>query len=106
LVRLVCFLKRKPGTTRSEFDAYWRDHHGPLVASTKSGSHVRRYEQLPAATDGEWDGITEQWFDSVESFYASIAEDDYKLIEADIPKFLDVDNLVFMLTDEPRTVIG
>src|ERR1700730_7652348 len=92
-----------------EFHAYWRDKHGPLVASTRSGSHVLRYEQHPRVSqerggDG-WDGVTEQWYESVEEFYASLQEDDYRLIDEDTRKFLDVDRLEFILTDEPRVVM-
>jgi len=111
VVKLICFLKRKPGMSPEEFHAYWRDHHGPLVASTKSGSHVLRYEQNPRALkdyrrdDQGFDGVTEQWFASLEDFYASLAEDDYRLIDEDIQKFLDVDNLAFIMTEEPRVVI-
>ena len=95
-----------------EFHAYWRDHHGPLIATTRSGSHVRRYEQhvradyRPGRPDDGWDGVTEQWFDSVEDFYASLAEDDYHLIDEDTRRFLDVERLQFILTEEPRVVIG
>lgn len=111
MVKLICFLKRRPGMSRDEFLSYWRDKHGPLVAGTKSGSHVIRYEQHPRATadaaqdpDG-WDGVTEQWFSSLDDFYASLEENDYKDIEADIPKFLDAEKLVFIMTDEPTVVI-
>jgi uncharacterized protein (TIGR02118 family) len=105
VIRLICLLKRKPGLSREEFEAYWRDVHGPLVASTKSASHVRRYEQHPAASDDGWDGVTIQWFDSVDAFYASLREDDYKLIDADTHRFLDVAALQFVLTEEPRVVM-
>jgi len=111
VVKLICFVKRKPGSSPEEFHAYWRDHHGPLVASTRSGSHVLRYEQNPRALatyrrdDDGYDGVTEQWFESLEEFYASIAEDDYTRIEEDLPKFLDVDRLLFVMTEEPRVVI-
>ena len=109
MIKLICFLKRKPGMTSEEFHAYWRDRHGPLVASTKSGSHVLRYEQCPRVVgergqDG-WDGVTEQWFASADDFYASLQEDDYRLIDEDTRKFLDVDALQFILTEEPHVVI-
>jgi uncharacterized protein (TIGR02118 family) len=107
MVKLICFLKRRPGMTHEEFDAYWRERHGPLVASTKSARHVLRYEQHPPAEPGgPWDGVTEQWFESVDAFYASLKEDDYHLIDADLPNFLDVSALQFLLTDEPRVVIS
>ena len=111
MVKLICFLKRKPGMSPQDFHAYWRDHHGPLVAGTKSGSHVLRYEQNPRPLsdyrpdDTGWDGVTEQWFESAESFRASLLEDDYHLIDADTRVFLDVDALEFVITEEPRVVI-
>ena len=67
-----------------EFHAYWRDHHGPLVASTASGSHVIRYVQHHRALqdysgdhDPGYDGVTEQWFASMDEYRAHIAEPDF-----------------------------
>lgn len=112
MVKLICFLKRRPGMTVEEFHTYWRERHGPLVASTASGSYVLRYEQnhrCPAdyARDQDgFDGVTEQWYASIEDFYKSVQEPDYAEIEADLPKFLDTGRLVFVLTEEPEVVVG
>jgi hypothetical protein len=80
------------------------------VASTKSGGHALRYEQNHRVRD-HWDqpgydGVTEQWFRSVDDFYASLQEDDYHLIEADIAKFIDVDSLEWMITDDAEVIAG
>jgi uncharacterized protein (TIGR02118 family) len=111
MVKLICFLKRKPGMSAEEFHRYWRDHHGPLVASTKSGRHAIRYEQNHRAGDAQehlgaadFDGVTIQWFESVAAFEASVREDDYAVIATDLGKFLDVDKLVWMLTDDAEVV--
>ena len=32
MIKLTCLLKRREGMTPAEFQAYWRDHHGPLIA--------------------------------------------------------------------------
>jgi uncharacterized protein (TIGR02118 family) len=93
-----------------EFHRYWREEHGPLVVSTKSGGHALRYEQNHRVRD-HWDqpgydGVTEQWFRSVDDFYASLQEDDYHLIEADIAKFIDVDSLEWMITDDAEVIAG
>jgi uncharacterized protein (TIGR02118 family) len=109
MVKLICFLKRKPGMSAEDFHTYWREQHGPLVASTKSGGHALRYEQNHRVRehwdqDG-YDGVTEQWFSSTEDFFASLREDDYKLIEEDMPRFLDTDQLVWMITEEPEVVV-
>lgn len=115
VVKLICFLRRKDGLSAEEFHRYWREQHGPLVASTKSGSHVVRYEQNHRAPSDyrrpappglpDYDGVTEQWFRSVEDFYASIAEEDYQLIADDVDKFIDTESLLFLLTEEPEVVI-
>ncbi|HLG92206.1 MAG TPA: EthD domain-containing protein [Acidimicrobiales bacterium] len=112
MVKLICFLRRKPGLTAEEFHRYWREHHGPLVASTRSGQHALRYEQNHRlAQDYErdpdgFDGVTEQWFASLEDFYASLQEPDYQQIAADLERFLDTERLVFILSEEPEVVIG
>lgn len=111
MVKLICFLKRKPGMSPEEFHAYWRTRHGPLVASTKCGSYVLRYEQnhRPLADyqrgDDGFDGVTEQWFRSADDFYASIREPDYAQIEADMEAFLDTDQLLYLITEEPEVII-
>jgi len=110
VVKLICFVRRKPGMEAEEFHRYWREEHGPLVASTKSGGHALRYEQNHRVRD-HWDqpgydGVTEQWFRSVDDFFASLQEDDYHLIEADIATFIDVDSLEWMITDDAEVIAG
>ena len=113
MVRLTCLLRRKDGLSPEEFHAYWRDVHGPLVASTRSGSHVVRYEQHPrplddysGADDPGFDGVTVQWFESMDEYRAHMAEEDFGVVWADITTFLDVDRLEFVVTEAPRLVIG
>ena len=110
MVKLICFVRRKPGMDAEEFHRYWREQHGPLVASTKSGGHALRYEQSHRVREhwdqAGYDGVTEQWFHSVDDFFASLQEDDYHLIEADIAKFIDVDSLEWMITDPAEVIVG
>jgi uncharacterized protein (TIGR02118 family) len=112
MIKLIAWFKRREGMTPAEFHAYWREQHGPLVVSTKSGAHAVRYEQNHRALstyrdanerDG-YDGVTEQWFTSVEDFWASLREDDYHLIEEDMAKFIDPASIRFVLTDEAEVV--
>jgi uncharacterized protein (TIGR02118 family) len=110
MVKLICFVRRKPGMDADEFHRYWREVHGPLVASTKSGGHAVRYEQNHRVRE-HWDqqgydGVTEQWFRSVDDFFASLQEDDYHLIEEDIAKFIDVDSLEWMIADDAEVIVG
>ncbi len=112
MVKLTCLVRRRAGMTPEEFHRYWRDHHGPLVASTRHGSHVVRYEQhhrpledYPAEDDGGYDGVTVQWFASMEEYRAAVAEDDFATVWHDVEQFLDVSRLAFVLTEEPPVVV-
>jgi uncharacterized protein (TIGR02118 family) len=80
MIKLTFCLVRLPHLTRDQFQAYWRDTHGPLVASVAETLKIRRYVQLhslpEAANVGvrqarqappEYDGVAELWFDSLES---------------------------------------
>jgi uncharacterized protein (TIGR02118 family) len=110
MVKLICFVKRKPGMDADEFHRYWREVHGPLIASTRSGRHVLRYEQNHRVREhwdqAGYDGVTEQWFTSVDDFFASLQEDDYPLIDADVAKFIDTDSLEWIITEEPEVFVG
>jgi uncharacterized protein (TIGR02118 family) len=113
VVRMTCLLRRKEGLSPQEFHDHWRNVHGPLIATTRSGGHVLRYEQHPRplsdysgdANPG-YDGVTVQWFASMDEYRAHMAEDDFSVIWADIERFLDTDRLEFVLTESPRLLIG
>jgi uncharacterized protein (TIGR02118 family) len=113
MVRLTCLLRRKEGLSPAEFHTHWRDVHGRLIAASRSGSHVVRYEQHPRALedyagddDPGFDGVTVQWFESLDAYRAHMAEPDFPDIWVDIERFLDTERLHFILTEHPRVVIG
>lgn len=113
MVKLVAFLKRKPGMTPEQFYDHWENHHGPLIANTPElARHIVRYEQHRRTAHAEWmgtagfDGITIQWMASAEALEAFIAEPKYaELIAPDEQRFLDTDALVWMVTEEPVVTI-
>ena len=112
MVKLTCVLRRKAGMSPEDFHRYWREQHAPLVLSTAHGSHVLRYEQhhrplddYGAGDDGGYDGVTEQWFSSMEDYRASLAEADFALVWEDLGRFLDTDRLAFVVTEEPVVVL-
>jgi hypothetical protein len=115
MIRLVCLLRRNPALSVEEFQAHWRDHHGPLIAGTPEvARHVVRYEQHPRVhAPGQWtgtrgiDGVAIQWFASMEDFGAFLAEPLYaERIAPDERHLLDLDATVCILTEEPNVVIG
>ena len=85
MIRLTYALRRKAGLSFEEFQAYWQEQHGPLVASVSQRLNIRRYVQVHTLhnPDGEqkigqrgklqkpFDGIAELWFDSIETLRES-----------------------------------
>jgi uncharacterized protein (TIGR02118 family) len=113
MVRLTCLLRRKDGLSPAEFHAHWREVHGPLIARSQSGRFVVRYEQHPRPLDdyrGDddpgFDGVTVQWFETMDDYRAHMAEPDFPEIWADIERFLDPGRLHFIVTEHPRVVMG
>lgn len=113
MIKLTCLLRRKEGLSPAEFHEYWRNHHGPLIAGSTAANYVIRYEQNPRPlTDyrddddrSGYDGVTVQWFESMEAYYAHMGEPDFPAMMEDIAKFLDTGALEMVLTEEPFIVI-
>ena len=51
MIRLVFLLRRAPNLSLEEFHTYWRDTHGPLVASYATVVGMLRYVQVHALDD-------------------------------------------------------
>ena len=77
MIKLVFCLHRLPELSRSEFQAYWRERHAPLVRRHAAALRIRRYVQTHTldamlqtelrASRGapeEYDGVAEVWWDS------------------------------------------
>ncbi|MGA9724513.1 MAG: EthD family reductase [Candidatus Binatus sp.] len=106
-VKMFSMLTRKPATDVAAFQAYWRNHHGPLAAKIPQ---VRRYVQChvrsSAYTEGRtprYDGVAELWFDDFEAVRDSGDTEEYRAVRLDEPKFLSVP-FPFIIASEHRIV--
>jgi uncharacterized protein (TIGR02118 family) len=111
MIKVTILLVRKKGISREEFQDYWRTVHGPLVMNIpENRRHVCKYVQSHTLSDwfpflaGEgplYDGAAEIWCDSLEEALEMFAEPKYReLIYPDELKFLDLDNMVILVTNE------
>ena len=75
MIKLTFCLVRLPHLSREEFQSYWYDQHGPLVASVKEALKIRRYVQthsLPVEVADSlrttrdapagYDGVAQLWW--------------------------------------------
>ena len=87
MIKLTFALTRRPELTREAFQAYWFDHHAPLVAGFKDVLRIRRYVQMHSlpleiseatrqsrgGPEG-YDGVAQLWWDSFEDLAANAAD--------------------------------
>lgn len=87
MIRLTFMLRRRDGLSLDDFQQYWREQHGPLVASHATHLGIRRYVQVHALADPldeaiqearggmepGHDGVAELWFDSLGAIEAALA---------------------------------
>ena len=122
MIKLTFCLKRLPGLSREEFQAYWREKHAPLVQRHAGVLGIARYVQshtLPEGTASalaearraggqDYDGVAELWWDSMDSFAAAGLTDEgraagQELLE-DEARFIDLPNSPIFLVEEKQFV--
>jgi len=109
-LRLLCILRRKPGYELEPFHEHWREHHGGLFRNVASlnepllAYHQHHGLNLPGAA---YDGLTEQWFASLEEWVESLGVPEYpELVEPDVASFLDESSLAYILAGSPTVLAG
>lgn len=89
--KFVTLVKRRPDMPVDEFQAYWREVHGPLAARNGAivryvQNHVRR--RFYDRGTPEWDGAAVTWFRSKEEMRASASSPELAATRADEANFL------------------
>jgi len=103
VVKVLTFLKRKPGMPVEDFQRYWLTRHPEVVVRLPG---VRRYVQshaLPSAYQkGEplYDGIAEVWADGTDALRAMARSPDHRAVQADEANFIDRDRMGFIVTED------
>jgi uncharacterized protein (TIGR02118 family) len=118
MIRLTYLLRRKPDMSRAEFQKYWREVHGPLVASHAHTLNILRYvqvhtleedqgEQLAGARgkmEEPYDGVAELWWDSreraIDAHESERGQAAARQLVEDEAKFIDLPNSPLWLAYE------
>ena len=122
MIKIVFCLRRRPNLSFEDFDRYWRDRHGPLVAGFSKVLRIRRYVQSSRLTNdladmaasirdapAPYDGVAELWFESWDDLRAGFETDAGRaagraLLE-DERNFIDLANSPIFFTEE-RELVG
>jgi uncharacterized protein (TIGR02118 family) len=118
MIRLVYALRRKPGMSLEEFQQYWRERHGPLVAGFASDLRILRYVQThtletPANEAAQrargdmephYDGVAELWWETEAALEAVMQTEAGRAAGAalleDEARFIDLPNSPLWLAYE------
>lgn len=121
-MRIVYPIRRKAGMPDDEFYGYWREQHGPLVASVANDLGIRRYVQthtlrddpithslreVYGSSDDLFDGMAEVWFNDPEGRTGAAStkagQTAGAALIADEKKFIDMSrSLMYLGTDVPQ----
>ena len=91
MIKSISFLARKPGLSREDFVRHWLDVHVPMChavpglrgyAVSTIVEHQSRPD-VPSLPMGEFDGVAQVWFDSLEARAAAGASTEGKRWHAD-----------------------
>lgn len=94
MIKFFFILRKKPGITKEEFHAYWKNVHAPLVAKLPglvryTQHHVTtiprpEYEQVEDPVDG----IVETWWESQEALERVQKTPEFLAVVQDEPNFI------------------
>jgi uncharacterized protein (TIGR02118 family) len=111
VIKLICVVKRNPSLSVEEFHDHWRGRHARLMSETPGvADRIVRYEQNHRSAEdykrgGDFDGVAIQWFDSMDDFAAMVVDPEYQARRPDEARAVDLDGLVWILTEEEEVVI-
>jgi uncharacterized protein (TIGR02118 family) len=85
MIRLTFVLRRNPSLSRADFQRYWREVHGPLVAKHSTSLNILRYVQVHTledpvndqlagargAMEPPYDGVAELWWTNREALVST-----------------------------------
>jgi uncharacterized protein (TIGR02118 family) len=119
MVVVSFLLRRRAELAPDEFHAYWRDIHGPLVASHAETLGIRRYVQLHtldsavgaavaasrSCEDTDWDGVALIWFDHEAAIVEAATANEAGQAAAaalyeDEQRFLDLERCELFLSED------
>jgi uncharacterized protein (TIGR02118 family) len=104
MVKIVGFLKRKPGMSRQEFKDYWLGQHIRLEKASLKTQPLRRivasFVEQDLIDTAPFDGMVELYFDDMAQMRAMWESGHDETMRNDEANFCDMSYRVFCLVDE------
>lgn len=106
VIKLILLVSRRADLSTEGFRSYWREKHAPLLVQLPGLRRLVFNYALPGM-DGaapEYDGISEDWFESAEAMQAAFGSPTGQAVFADAPNFLDMGRLRMFVVEEDVVV--
>ena len=106
VIKVVLLLSRRGDLSQEEFRSYWREQHAPLLVQLPGLRRLVFNYALPGmdGTAPEYDGISEDWFESAEAMQAAFGSPAGQAVFADAPHFLDMGRLRMFVVEEDEVL--
>lgn len=114
-VKLLALLRRRADLTPEQFHAHWSGPHAKLFTDSPAlRENILRYQQNHRFADDytrdpglTWDGLAEQWYASMESFYAGAGGPPFnEIVVPDEERFIDRPATQFILSHPAFVILG
>ncbi|MFN8539930.1 MAG: EthD family reductase [Thermomicrobiales bacterium] len=89
MIKLVLLVSKRADLSAEEFRRYWREQHAPLLMQLPGLRRLVFNYALPGmdGTAPEYDGVSEDWFESAEAMQAAFGSPAGQAVFADAPNF-------------------
>jgi uncharacterized protein (TIGR02118 family) len=108
--KMLCILRRNAALDLDTFHEHWLKNHGGLFQTIPElNEPLLGYEQNHGLRDpnAAFDGVTEQWFESLDSFVESLSAPAHaEIVNPDVAYMLDPASINFVMAGKPTVVVG
>jgi len=103
MIKLVYCITRRGDLSPDEFLRYWRDVHGPIGAKIPGVKRLVQSRAVDVPGDprrGDFDGMVELWFDSIEALLRARSSEEWRKSTEDEVNFIDHSKVAYFVTEE------
>ena len=107
MIKLVYCITKKPGMSDEEFFHYWEKVHGPIGARIPGVRKLVQSHRIVVPGDSkqhDYDGLTELWFDDVQSLLTARASPEWRASTEDEAHFIDESKTAYFVSVEREIV--
>jgi uncharacterized protein (TIGR02118 family) len=108
--KMLCILRRNPALDLDTFHEHWLKNHGGLFQTIPElNEPLLGYEQNHGLRDpnAPFDGVTEQWFESLDTFVESLSAPAHaEVVNPDVAYLLDPASINFVMAGKPTVAVG